>query len=135
LPEGKVLWTYRQSKTRKFTSIKLEPLDWMSRFLQHTLPRSFARVRTFGWLHPAAKVRANRVRALLREKPILTAAEKDTWQPPADPQTPQTPAPPAPNLPLPTRCSAPTCLRCRKAMRRIGSWRPGQMLLYPNRPP
>jgi hypothetical protein len=27
----------------------------MSRFLQHTLPRGFARVRTFGWLHPAAK--------------------------------------------------------------------------------
>jgi hypothetical protein len=138
LPEGKVLWTYRQSKTRKFTSIKLESLDWMSRFLQHTLPRSFARVRTFGWLHPAARVRANRVRALLREKPILTAAEKETWQPPADPQTPQahTPAPlPTPNLPLPARCSAPMCLRCRKVMRLVGTWKAGHRLLYPNRPP
>jgi hypothetical protein len=56
----------------------------MSRFLQHTLPRGFARVRTFGWLHPAAKVRANRVRALLHEKPLLTAAEKQTWHPPVD---------------------------------------------------
>jgi len=27
LPEDKVLWTYRDSKTRKFTSIKLEPLE------------------------------------------------------------------------------------------------------------
>ncbi len=33
LPEGKLLWTYRQSKTRKFTSLKLEPLEFMSRFL------------------------------------------------------------------------------------------------------
>jgi hypothetical protein len=68
LPEGKLLWTYRQSKTRQFTSLKLEPLKFVSRFLQHVLPRGFARVRTFGWLHPAAKVRANRVRALLKSK-------------------------------------------------------------------
>jgi hypothetical protein len=38
--------------------------------MQHTLPRGFARVRTFGWQHPAAKVRGNRVRALLREEPL-----------------------------------------------------------------
>lgn len=138
LPEGKVLWTYRQSKTRQFTSLKLEPLDWMSRFLQHTLPRNFARVRTFGWLHPAAKVRANRVRALLREKPLLTPAEKQTWKPPAAPQAtpPKTPLEPATTKPqpVPARCG-PQCPRCRKVMRRIGSWRAGQMMLYPNRPP
>jgi len=47
-------------------------------FLQHTLPPHFARVRTFGWLHPAAKVRANRVRALLHQAPLLTPAEQQT---------------------------------------------------------
>jgi hypothetical protein len=46
LTEGKVRWNYRESKTGKLTSIKLEPLDFMGRFLQHILPRSFARVRT-----------------------------------------------------------------------------------------
>ena len=128
LPEGKLLWTYRESKTRNFTSIKLEPLEFMSRFLQHTLPRAFARVRTFGWLHPAAKVRANRVRALLREKPLLRAAEKQTWKPPSDPQlqTPPAPKPPKPELPC-----TPLCPHCHKAMRRVGSWRAGQVLLYP----
>jgi hypothetical protein len=142
LPEGKVLWTYRESKTRKFTSIKLEPLDWMSRFLQHTLPPHLARVRTFGWLHPAAKVRANRVRALLREKPVLTQAEKDTWNPPAAAQVQTASAPPAEaaqpstqdTQPVPARCG-PQCPRCRKVMRPVGSWRPGQMIPYPNRPP
>jgi hypothetical protein len=127
LAEGKVLWTYRQSKTRQFTSIKLDPLDFMSRFLQHVLPRGFARVRTFGWLHPAAKVRANRVRALLRQKPVLTPAEEQTWEPPAAAAQPQTPKPEV-------SCT-PFCSRCQQAMRLVGSWRAGQPLLYPKRPP
>jgi hypothetical protein len=129
LPEGKLLWTYRQSKTRKFSSLKLEPLEFMSRFLQHTLPRGFARVRTFGWLHPAAKVRANRVRALLRQKPLLTPAEKQTWHPPAQP-TRQDPPP----VVSPAPCT-PRCPRCLLAMKRIGSWRAGQAPLQPRPPP
>jgi len=127
LAEGKVLWTYRQSKTRQFTSLKLDPLDFMSRFLQHVLPCGFARVRTFGWLHPAAKVRANRVRALLRQKPVLTPAEEQTWKPPAAAAQPQTPKPEV-------SCT-PFCSRCQQAMRLVGSWRAGQPLLYPKRPP
>ena len=71
----------------------------MRRFLQHILPRGFARVRTFGWLHPAAKVRGNRVRALLRAPPLLRPAEQQAWQPPADPAaaTPEDPVIPTPN--------------------------------------
>jgi hypothetical protein len=129
LPEGKLRWDYRESKTGRHTSIKLDPLEFMARFLQHILPRSFARVRTFGWLHPAAKLRANRVRALLRQQPLLTPAEKDAWQPPADPDL----EPPADQkLPI---CSAPLCPRCQKVMHRVGSWHPGQAMLYPKRPP
>src|SRR5437660_226229 len=129
LAEGKLQWTYRESKTRQFTSLKLEPLQFMSRFLQHILPRGFARVRTFGWLHPAAKVRANRVRALLRQQPLLTPAEEQTWQPPTDPPS-KVAQPPAPKLPC-----APDCPRCHTAMQWVGTWRAGQVLLYPKRPP
>lgn len=129
LAEGKLLWTYRQSKTRKFTSLKLEPLEFMSRFLQHILPRGFARVRTLGWLHPAAKLRANRVRALLRQPPLLTPAEQQTWSPPADPQL--QPSPP----PAPKASCTPDCPRCQQAMRLVGCWPAAQGLLYPNRPP
>ena len=93
------------------------------------VPRGFARVRTFGWLHPAAKVRGNRVRALLRQAPWLTPAEQETWKPPV--QLPQ----PASKLPVdqttPVACAAPLCPRCQKVMRRIGSWRPGQPMLLP----
>jgi hypothetical protein len=129
LPEGKLLWTYRQSKTRQFTSIKLEPLEFMSRFLQHVLPRGFARVRTFGWLHPAAKVRANRVRALLRQTPLLTPNEAQTWNPSAEAQPEPSPAP------APALAGTPLCLCCRKPMRLVGCWGAGGSLLYPERPP
>lgn len=128
LPDGRLLWRYRDSQTGQHTSINIEPLEFMRRFLQHTLPRHFARVRTFGWLHPAAKMRLNRVRALLRQAPLLTPAQVQTWDPPNDPdlETPTSQVKPAHAL---------LCPHCQKIMRRIGSWHPGRVILYPNRPP
>jgi hypothetical protein len=132
LPDGRILWPYRASKTGRHTAISLQPLDWMSRFLQHILPPYFARVRTFGWLHPAAKVRANRVRALLREKPLLRPAERNAWQPTPEPIDPDA----APVVAAENKaCSAPRCPRCHQPMRLVGTWRAGQMLPHLNRPP
>jgi Putative transposase/Transposase zinc-binding domain len=130
LPDGQVRWPYQDSQTARQTSIALQPLDWMSRFLQHILPAGFARVRTFGWLHPAAKVRGNRVRALLRQKPLLSPAEQQAWDPLGDfhPDPPQ-----APQLKV---CSVPLCPRCQQPMRLIGSLERRPLLLrLPNRPP
>jgi hypothetical protein len=133
LPNGRLLWNYRDSQTGQAKTISLEPLDWMSRFLQHVLPARFARVRTFGWLHPAAKVRGNRVRALLGEKPLLTPAEVQTWQPPTE--TPEASNPPAPT-PTPTARCGPNCPVCGRPMRLLGGWRAGtSRLLPPKRPP
>jgi len=129
LPDGQVRWPYQDSQTARQTSIALQPLDWMSRFLQHILPSGLARVRTFGWLHPAAKVRGNRVRALLRQKPLLSPAEQQAWDPLGDfdPDPPQ-----APQLKV---CSVPLCPRCQQPMRLIGSLERRPLLLLPNRPP
>jgi hypothetical protein len=129
LPEGLLQWSYRESKTGRLTSVKLDPLEFMRRFLQHLLPRGYARVRTFGWLHPAAKVRANRVRALLGQAPLLNEAEQKAWQPPAEAE------PELPETPQSKVCGVPWCPRCHRAMRLVGSFRPGQPLHYPNRPP
>jgi hypothetical protein len=129
LPNGQVRWPYRDSQTGKPTAINLEPREWMRRFLQHILPRNFARVRTFGWLHPAAKVRGNRVRALLREQPRLSSAEQATWHPPPDPER-EPPPQPATTNPPPVRCP-----HCQQTMRLVGAWSPGQRMLFPNRPP
>jgi hypothetical protein len=129
LADGQVRWSYRESKTGRHASLQLDPLEFMGRFLQHVLPRSYARVRTFGWLHPAAKVRANRVRALLRQPPLLSPAQQQAWNPPADPDL----EPPGDET-LMAR-SAPLCPVCQQVMRLVGSWRGGQALLYPKRPP
>ena len=131
LPDGRVQWGYRDSKTGQPAVVNLDPLVWLGRLLQHVLPRHFARVRTFGWLHPAAKVRGNRVRALLRTPPLLTAAEQATWQPPAPPNALPAPSPPTQ---VPAR-KVPTCPRCQQALVRIGAWRPGQPIPYPKHPP
>lgn len=129
--DGRVLWPYRDSSTGQSATISLAPLDWMSRFLQHILPSGFARVRTFGWLHPAAKVRANRVRALLGEQPLLTPAEQHAWQSPPDLDG-LDPTPPA--TPPDKACSSPLCPRCQAPMRKFGAFTRFP-LLFPNRPP
>ena len=129
LPDGQVQWNYRDSKTGRHTSIQLQPLEFMARFLQHILPRAYARVRTFGWLHPAAKVRANRVRALLGQQPLLTPAEEKAWNPPPDPELEQ------PALQTPVVCTAPLCPRCQQPMLLVGSWQGARVVLYPKRPP
>jgi hypothetical protein len=118
LPSGQVLWPYRDSNTGQHKSIPLEPTELIRRFLQHVLPRGFCRVRLFGWLHPAGKVRGNRVRALLKQAPLLTPQERQTWQ-----QTPQTPVDfEAPqHSPEATLQATPTCPGCGRPMLCLGS--------------
>lgn len=123
LSSGKVLWPYRDSKTREQKSIPLAPTELIRRFLQHVLPRGFCRVRLFGWLHPAGRLRGNRVRALLQTTPWLTQRERETWQevPPPDP-----PLAPAPKPPC-------RCPRCGAILRLLGTWRAGQKPPTPTR--
>jgi hypothetical protein len=131
LPSGKVLWPYRDSNTGQHQSIPLEPTELIRRFLQHVLPQGFHRVRLFGWLHPAAKVRGNRVRALLKEAPILTSQEQKTW---LGPETTPEDFDPAGSSPEAQLCPTPICPHCGKAMISIGSWRPAQRPLIPTLP-
>jgi hypothetical protein len=123
LPDGKVRWPYRESRTGRWTSVDLDPHQLISRFLQHVLPRGYARVRTFGWLHPAAKARTNRVRALLKQRPVLSPQEIQTWQPPLPEDTPAHQQSSAPIL-----SSLPLCPRCQIPMALFAQWRAGQPL-------
>ena len=131
LPSGQVLWPYRDSNTAEHKSIPLEPSELIRRFLQHVLPKRFCRVRLFGWLHPAAKIRGNRVRALLKEAPILTPQERELWQGLEDCsdrfEAPQ-------HSPETDLTRAPICPCCGRAMLLIGSWRPVRQPLHPTQP-
>lgn len=124
LPDGRVRWRYRDSTTGQQQFLDLEPFELIRRFLQHVLPKGFHRVRRFGWLHPSARLKLNRVRALLQQTPVLTDAERAAWQPPqTDLQPPE---------PLPSPAPIPLCPRCRQPLHHLGSWHAGQP---PCRPP
>lgn len=122
LANGKVRWPYRDSQTGQHQFIDLEAHQLMSRFLQHVLPQGYGRVRWFGWLHPAAKLRANRVRALLKQKPTLSQAELRAWQPPPAEEEPAGDEPPTR-----TASTTPLCPRCQKPMILLGRWKAGQL--------
>ena len=123
LPGGRVRWRYRDSTTGRGQHVDLEPFELIRRFLQHVLPAGFHRVRRFGWLHPAARAKLNRVRALLKQPAVLSDAERAAWQPPQTDFEPPEPLPP----PAPT----PLCPQCRQPMTHCGSWGKGQRPLRP----
>jgi hypothetical protein len=131
LPSGQVLWPYRDSKTGQYKTIALEPTEFIRRFLQHVLPKGFCRVRLFGWLHPAGKIRGNRVRALLQQAPILTAQEHQTWQQiseaPIDFEAPQ-------HSPEAALDGQPICPCCGRPMLRLGSLPRLRAASWPTRP-
>jgi len=127
-PNGHVQWPYRDSSTGQWRTLDLPPGELLRRFLQHVLPSGYHRVRLFGWFHPAGRPKLNRVRALLKQTPVLTQAERDAWQP--DPASLEALPPPEPQL-----APAPQCPRCNKPMALVGSWRAGQSPLMLPRPP
>jgi hypothetical protein len=122
LPNGRLRWPFRQSGTNLWRHIDLEPVEFLRRFLQHVLPAGFHRVRRFGWLHPAARARLKRVRALLQLPPLLSAAEQAAWQPPAsESKSASTPTPQR----QASRPVGPRCPRCGGTLVLLGQWRPG----------
>jgi hypothetical protein len=62
---GRVSFTYKESGTDEIKVCTLLAVEFIRRFLQHVLPRGLHRVRTYGWLSPAAKKRFERVCAIL----------------------------------------------------------------------
>jgi hypothetical protein len=89
-----VTFTYRDGKTGAPRRMRLPAEQFLHRFLQHVLPTGLQRVRSFGWLAPAAHRRWERILALL------------DWKPPAR------------VLPAPT--PPPLCRCCQKPMVLVG---------------
>lgn len=125
LPNGRLLWPFRQSGTGTWRHIELEPFEFLRRFLQHVLPASFHRVRRFGWLHPGARAKLKRVRALLKMPPLLSPAERAVWAPPALALQSSPGATPQADVlkPAPLRCP-----HCGSKLVMLGQWRLGQCL-------
>jgi hypothetical protein len=48
--DGRVTFRYRKSQNDTFCTTTMDALDFLSRFLQHVLPKGFVKVRYFGFL-------------------------------------------------------------------------------------
>lgn len=88
-----VTFRYREAKTQRGKEARLPAEQFLHRWLQHTLPRGFQRVRYYGWRSPATAQRWQRILALLH------------WKAPV-------PLAPSPQPP-------PCCPRCHQPMTRL----------------
>lgn len=94
--DGAITLGYKDHEDHSWHALTLPAPEFIRRFLQQILPRGFQRVRSYGWLSPAARARWERVVTLL------------AWR---------VPAPPPPS-PLPPRC--PRCGRLLKHVLTLG---------------
>ena len=78
--ERGVTFRFRRSDDGAWQTLPLAPEEFVRRFLQHVLPRGFQRVRSFGWLAPAAKAKWQRIEALLDwKRPEPPSSEPLPW--------------------------------------------------------
>jgi hypothetical protein len=80
---GRITFRYTHARTRHTRRMTLPAFDFISRFLQHVLPRRFAKIRSYGLLAPGARPDLERARQIL-----VAAAERDALTLPAKPGVP-----------------------------------------------
>jgi hypothetical protein len=54
--DGKVMFRYQNSKTRKMETRTLNGVEFLRKILLHILPKGFRRARNFGFLHPNSRL-------------------------------------------------------------------------------
>jgi len=79
LKDDRVTFRYQPVGTKAYKTMTLPALVFMARFLQHVLPRRFAKVRYYGFLHPrcVAKLEAVRKQLGLAPPPPPPAEEPE----------------------------------------------------------
>jgi hypothetical protein len=70
--DGQVTFRYRDSKTNATRTTTLPAQQFISRFLQHILPRGFQKVRSYAVLHPKQRHLLDVVKEQLQPKPPAT---------------------------------------------------------------
>ncbi len=74
--DGKVTFKYQDSKTRVWKFKTLEVNEFISRFLQHILPRNFTKIRYYGLFSPGKKKLLHIVKLLLNKNEDTSKNEK-----------------------------------------------------------
>lgn len=81
--QGQVTFRYKTAEGKSRTCA-LQAEEFLRRFLQHSLPKGFVRVRYYGLLSPAYRTRLEQLKQQLAQasSPVETEAEADLEEPP-----------------------------------------------------
>lgn len=71
--EKEVVFRYRNHRTGKISPCRLAPDDFLARYLQHTPPKGFHRIRYYGLLAPGARKTLRSVQTALFQTLALLA--------------------------------------------------------------
>jgi hypothetical protein len=63
--DDKVTFRYQEKETGRWRTATLEAMEFLRRFLQHTLPTGFMKLRHYGFLSPNAAVRLGQIRTMI----------------------------------------------------------------------
>ena len=74
---------YYDRETKKPQVLELPAEQFISRFLQHTLPKGFQKVRTYGLYHPKGRGKLEVVKEQLQPKESEPPTEAAITKPPA----------------------------------------------------
>jgi hypothetical protein len=85
----RVTFRYIHSRTREIRRLTLPVHAFLTRFLQHILPKGFPKIRSYGLLSPTATRRRERARHLLTLHPAPSRRLPQQRQPPAEDLPPQ----------------------------------------------
>lgn len=117
---GRVTFRYTHARTHETRRMILPAHHFIGRFLQHVLPRRFAKVRYFGLLSPTSRQDLQRARYLLESaRPPLNAAQANAPPSPSNSSAPPPPnTTPSAHTPALRRCSA-----CERGhLRLLSTW-------------
>lgn len=81
---GRITYKYKDTESQKWSTLTVSAMEFIRRFLQHVLPKGFARVRYYGWLSSASKSKWERILALLDWKAPLTVQLPEPAKPKCD---------------------------------------------------
>ena len=60
-----VFLSYKKQKSNRPRTMKLDPLEFLRRFLQHVLPKGFMKIRYYGFMHPSCSVALTKVKEVI----------------------------------------------------------------------
>ena len=65
IEDDAITFTYKDRERKTWKTMKLEPMEFIRRFLQHVLPKGFMKIRHYGFLNPNSAFSIERLRELI----------------------------------------------------------------------